>query len=413
MEKTVSHKQTQSFILVLGIIFVAFNLRPAITSVGPLTSIIRTELDLSNGQVGLLTTLPLLAFAMMSFLAPKFGQNIGNERAIFLGLLILILGLIVRVFGSVYILFAGTLLAGIGIAICNVLLPGLVKSRFLEKVGLMTGVYTASLGGFAAISSGISFPLATQFQFGWQFALLIWVALGMVAICIWFPQLKIRPQEKINRQLNQPSIRLTRSKLAWSMTFFIGLQSFLFYCLIAWLPEIMLVRGLSASQGGIMLFILQVVGLPISFITPILAGKLQSQHVLVATIFACYSTAFLGLLFSSHPVIITSCVVLLGVAQGAGFSLALTFFVLRTKESVLASSVSGMAQSLGYLLAAIGPIFIGSLFDRAETMTFPIITFICIALFMFLAGLQSSSGFIEDKYIAEKSEYNGEKGNRI
>ena len=177
-------------LLILGIIFVAFNLRPAITAVGPLVGSIRADLQLSNGAAGLITTLPLIAFGAMSFLAPKYGQKLGNELAILTGLFILTIGIILRSAGFTYMLFAGTAIAGVGIAICNVLLPGIVKERFPAKVGLMTGLYTASLGGFAAIASGISIPLAVDLGFGWRNALLTWAGLAIAALIIWLPQVR-------------------------------------------------------------------------------------------------------------------------------------------------------------------------------------------------------------------------------
>ncbi|MBS4206903.1 MFS transporter [Bacillus sp. FJAT-50079] len=384
--------------LIIGIMFVAFNLRPAITAVGPLVGFIRTDLHLSNGVAGLFTTLPLLAFAAMSFLAPKIGRKFGNEQAIFLGLILLTIGIFLR--SATYVsllLFVGTAIAGIGIAICNVLLPAIVKQRFPNQVGLMTGVYTASLGAFAAIASGISIPIAVGFDFGWKNTLLTWAVLAIVALFVWLPQLRTGKQV-VNETGAHSETSLLTSKLAWFVTFFLGFQSFLFYCVITWLPQILSEHGMNNATSGWMLFLLQLVGLPVSFLTPVIAAKIKTQRSLVIIIGILYLIAFVGLLSTKMFSLAILWVIFIGLAQGAGFSLALTFFVLRTSNSNQASGLSGMAQSLGYFLAALGPILLGILFDQTGSATAPVITFVIIAICMLLVGLRASSGMIKDNH---------------
>lgn len=400
--KNIAANQT---LLILGIIFVAFNLRPAITSVGPLVGFIRTDLGLSNGEVGFITTLPLLAFAALSFLAPKIGRKIGDDIAILLGLFLLTAGLLMRVTGLTFMLFAGTAIAGIGIAICNVLLPAIVKQKFPSKVGLMTGLYTASLSGFAAIASGISIPLAVNIGLGWKTALIIWACLSIAAIIIWFPQIKKANQIKEINTANdvlQPS--LLRSKLAWLVTFFIGLQSWLFYCLITWLPAILQNHGMTEAASGWMLGILQLIGLPASFLTPVIADKLKDQRGIVITISALYVLGFTGLLIVESASLTFLWIFLIGIAQGAGFSLALTFFVLRTSTARQASALSGMAQSFGYFLAGIGPILIGSIFDHTQSWTMPLITLMAVVIAMLAAGMGAGEGLVYKRIGDEVSE---------
>ena len=177
MELESSNTQTKSlykFMLMLGIIFVAFNLRPAITSVGPLVGIIQKDLDLMHWSVGLLTSLPLIAFSFVSPVVPKLSRRLGNERALILGLVILFMGIGLRFMSMAFFLFAGTLLVGVGIAICNVLLPSIVKGKFPLKVGLMTSIYSTSMGLMASLASGVSIPLAEGLNLGWQNTLIIW-----------------------------------------------------------------------------------------------------------------------------------------------------------------------------------------------------------------------------------------------
>ena len=174
--------------LIAGIIFIAFNLRPAITAVGPLISSIRSDMDLTNGMAGFLTTLPLLSFAVLSPVAPKLGQKPGNERTLWVGFVIFLIGILLRSYGESITLFAGTALIGVGIAICNVLLPSLIKHKFPDKAGIMTSFYTTAMSIFAALTSGISIPLSHGLAWGWLASLMVWAGLAFVAILIWVPR---------------------------------------------------------------------------------------------------------------------------------------------------------------------------------------------------------------------------------
>lgn len=227
MPNTTTHT-IRNFWLISGIIFIAFNLRPAITSVGPVVSSIRTELHLSNGLAGFLTALPLLSFAILSPLAPKLGQRLGNERTLWIGMLTLFIGIIIRSAGMTSSLFAGTILIGVGIAIGNVLLPSLIKHKYPKKSGLMISLYTTSMSTFAGLASGISVPLASQLSGGWKQSFLLWGGLAFLALLIWIPQLRHRDtaNQTISLQPNQQPI--WTSKMAWNVTIFMGLQSFYF-----------------------------------------------------------------------------------------------------------------------------------------------------------------------------------------
>lgn len=388
---------TKHTLLILGIIFVAFNLRPAITSVGPVVGAIRADLHLSNGMAGLITTLPLLAFAALSPVAPKIGQRLGNEMAILIGLIFMSAGIIVRSTGFIPTLFLGTAMAGIGIAVCNVLIPGIVKQSFPKQAGLMTGMYTTSMGVCAALASGMSIPLAVNLGLGWQKSLLVWAIFAVISLVIWLPQVRKHNKKAELARGGLANSSMLRSKLAWQVTLFMGLQSFLFYCLIAWLPEILKVHGMGSATGGWMLAVMQFAGLPASFLTPVLAVKLSDQRGIVLTIGALYVVGFLGLLIGGGYNFMIMCIILIGVAQGAGISLALTLFVLRSANSIQASALSGMAQSLGYLLAATGPIIIGFIFDFTHSWTMPIVALIFIAIAMLTAGLGAGRNVYVDQ----------------
>ncbi|MCP3029211.1 MFS transporter [Halobacillus sp. A5] len=390
--------------LVAGIILVALNLRPSITAVGPLIGSIREDLAISNGTAGLLTTLPLVAFAVLSALAPRLGLRIGQGQAVFLGMIILTIGIFIRSIEWAAALFIGTTLIGVGIAIGNVLLPGIVKEQFPEKVGLLTGLYSISLSGLAAIGSGVSFPIAERLAGGWQSSLALWGALSAVALLVWIPQIRIKKQPVKIPKIDLKDSPLLQSKLAWQVTIFMGMQSFMFYCLITWIPEIMQSRGMDPYSAGWMLSFMQIVGLPSTFLTPVLAGRIQSQRGIVMSIGVLYLIGLTGMLIGSSSSLLTLCIAIIGIAQGASVSLALTLLSLRASSAVQASNLSGMAQSIGYTLAAVGPIALGLLHDITQSWTPALIIFIGIVIVMVSAGLGAGRDIeISKAEIADRS----------
>lgn len=392
----VQSQKIYKFLLIIGIIFVAFNLRPAITAVGPIIGLIRTDLGISNGGAGFITTLPLLSFAVFSILAPSIGRVLGNERTIFLGLLVLFFGIIIRSMGFTNTLFLGTLLLGVGVAIGNVLLPSILKSKFPEKFGILTSTYTTSMSTFAALGSGISIPLAQGMGLGWQKALGIWAVVAIMTMIIWIPQLRQkRESQNASKTGLSTNMALWRSSLAWQVTLFMGLQSFLFYCSVAWLPEILESRGMNLSFAGWMVSLMQLIGLPTTFFAPVLAGRFQNQKGIVLVICSFYFAGTLGLIFGAAHWLLVISVISIGIAQGASISLALTLIGLRTKGAKQAADLSGMAQSVGYLLAAIGPSLIGFIVDHTHSWTIPLVILVVVIVLMMVTGV----GAGRDRYV--------------
>ncbi|MGY4690656.1 CynX/NimT family MFS transporter [Salibacterium sp. K-3] len=385
----------KNLMLILGIIFVAFNLRPAITSVGPLIGIIREDTGISNGAAGLLNTLPLLAFAALSPLAPAAGLRVGKEKMIFAGLLLLASGIVMRAAGLLPLVYAGTALAGGGIAICNVLLPGVVKERFPRHVGTMTGLYTTSMVLLASAASGVSLPVTNAFSLDWNISLGTWGLLCVPALTLWLPQLRQQTERTGSTEQHEHRTSVWRSPLAWQVTFFMGLQSFLFYCLITWIPEILQARGIDPATAGWLLSIMQFIGFPLSFLIPVFAARLPHQKGIVAGISGLYLIGFAGLFIHGSFLVLTICVLLFGLAQGAALSLSLTLLGLRARTAEQASRLSGMAQSFGYLLAAFGPFSTGLLYDWYQSWTPAVIIFLIVTAAMFWAG----TGAGRDRYI--------------
>ncbi len=375
-------------ILMIGIILLAANLRVPITSVGPLIALIRDDLLISNTIAGALTTLPLLAFAFISPFAPKIAKRLGIELTLLISLIILSLGIFLRSLGSVEILFIGTLLIGVGIAIGNVLLPGLVKQNFAHRIGLMTGIYAVSMNLSAAIASGISVPIASIKDFGWRGSLAVWGLLGIIAIIFWLPQLRNRHKsvKSMNQQESTKKSRLWRSSLAWKITIFMGFQSLIYYSVVAWIPDIIQEKGLSSSAAGWMSSLMLFAALPFTFIVPVLAGKLKNQRILVVITFLLFSIGLGGMLLGPTA-LIALWTILIGAGCGFAFSLSMMFFSLRTTSAQQASEISGMAQSVGYLLAAIGPLFFGFIRDLTSSWTLPLIMLIVASVIIFIVGM--------------------------
>ncbi|GAA0446818.1 CynX/NimT family MFS transporter [Lentibacillus halophilus] len=394
-----STRQLYQWLLVAGIIIVAFNLRPAITSVGPVIGIIRDDVGLSNWSAGMLTSLPLVAFALVSPIAPRLGNRFTNERMLIAGCLLLIFGISIRSVSIMLVLFAGTLFVGMGIAVLNVLLPGVIKEKFPRKVGLMTSVYSTSMGTFAAAASGLSIPLAEGLDIGWQLALLVWGLPAVLGIFIW-AYLSKSDNDTDDGDITYPDVhdnRMWKSPLAWQVACFMGLQSFIFYVTISWLPEILHDNGMSIATAGWMLSIAQFVGLPASFIVPVVADKMKSQRILVLILGVFALSGYSGLLLGHSFIAMVISTIFVGVTLSGTFALALTFLGMRANNAKHASELSGMAQSVGYTLAAVGPMFIGFLYDVNHTWTVPLMTLIGVVLMVMTFGM----GAGRDRYVLD------------
>lgn len=392
LEQQVKRSRATQLLLVLGVLFVAFNLRPAITSVGPLIGTIRDDIGFSNWSVALLTSLPLIAFAIMSPIAPKIANRLSNELTLALGLFILIVGISLRSISFEFFLFFGTLCIGFGIAICNVLLPGVIKDKFPHKVAIMTSSYTTSMAIFATTASGISIPLADGLHLGWQLSLFIWIIPAVIGLLIWiYISTKDRPfrQNQMRYFEAEKSIGVWKSSLAWKIGLFMGLQSFIFYVMISWLPEIAIAYGMEKATGGLMLSYFQLIGIPVSFTIPMLAIKMNSQRLLVLVVNLLFIIGILILLTNHSLFAMMIATTLLGIASSSNFALALTFFSIRAKNAKDAAELSGMAQSVGYCVAALGPIVIGFIFDMTHQWTIPLFLLIGITVVIIYFGLSA------------------------
>ena len=383
--KTTSTQPKQA-LLIAGILLIAINLRTALASLGPLVSTIRESTGLSNSMLGLLTTLPLLAFGVISMLTPLFTKRFGMAATLAGALLLITIGILVRSIEFIPALYLGTILLGIGIAFGNVLLPSLVKRNFESNSGLITSLYSGIMAVGAASAAGISVPLAQNEAFGWRGALGVWAILSLVAFFIWLPQVWRIKKAKKHRNFMKAMKNLAGSKLAWKVAIFMGLQSVAFYVILAWLPDILQSRGFDASYSGWMLSLSQGTGVLGSLLIPIWAGRKKDQRSIILFLVVLEAISLVGLMFPETGFVYVW-VTLIGFALGGSFGLVLMLIIFRSEDSETAAELSGMAQSIGYLLAATGPIIFGSIFDLTGNWSYSIGFLLIIAAVKLYMGL--------------------------
>ncbi|MGB6151479.1 MAG: MFS transporter [Pricia sp.] len=375
-------------LLLVGVLFIAINLRPALAGVGPLINDIRQATGLSNSMLGLLTTLPLIAFGVVSTLTPLFTRRFGIGGTLAGAMLLLAAGIGIRSAGGTLMLYFGTLLFGIAIALGNVLLPGLTKRNFSSNSGFVTSLYSSVMALGASLASGISVPLADNYGLGWRISLAVWALLALIAFFVWLPQLSRLKKSEEKRGFLKAMKNLGQSGLAWKIALFMGLQSLTFYVVLAWLPAILQGRGFDAEFSGWMLSLCQATGILGSLAVPTLAGKKKDQRGIVWFLVITEVVGLVGLLFPEIG-LVPVWVCLIGFVLGGTFGLALLFLVLRSQDAESATELSGMAQSIGYIVAAIGPIIFGSIFDLTGSWTYSLMLLIVIAALKLYMGLSA------------------------
>ncbi|MGZ0784427.1 CynX/NimT family MFS transporter [Pseudomonas saponiphila] len=347
------------WLLLLGLILVALNLRPALSSMAPLLSDVSQSLGLSAAKAGLLTTLPVLCLGLFAPLAPLLARRFGAERVVLGILLTLALGIVLRSSLGEFGVFAGSILAGASIGVIGVLLPGIVKRDFARHAGTMTGVYTMALCLGAAMAAGATVPLSQHFGNSWAMGLGFWVVPAMVAALFWLPQVG----QKHGAHHVAFRVRgLLRDPLAWQVTLYMGLQSSLAYIVFGWLPSILIGRGLTPTQAGLVLSGSVIVQLASSLAAPWLATRGRDQRLAIVMVMLMTLGGLFGCLYAPLDGL-WGWAILLGLGQGGTFSLALTLIVLRSRDSHVAANLSSMAQGIGYTLASMGPFAVGLVHD--------------------------------------------------
>jgi CP family cyanate transporter-like MFS transporter len=356
--------QTASRLLaVLAICLAGMNMRPAISSLSPVLGAVRQATGMSSTMAGLLTTLPVLCFGLFAPLAPLLARRISPEKIMTIALGTLAAGILFRAFLGIPGLFIGSLVAGACISVVMVLLPGIVKRDFAAQAGQMTGLYTMSLCLGAAVAAGATVPIQNAADGDWRVGLAFWLIPAVIAALVWWPLGRRHGRHAARAHYKVSG--LGRSALAWQVTIYMGSQSALAYCVFGWLPTILIDRGMAPLQAGLVLsasILMQAVtGLGGPWLA--MRGKDQSGAILI--LMACVLAGLLGCIFAPLGSI-WPWAIMLGLGQGGSFSVALMLLVLRSPDAHVAASLSGMAQGVGYTLAAFGPLAVGLLHDATH-----------------------------------------------
>ena len=381
-----SPQDTRALLLLAGILLIATNLRAPITGLAPVLTIIQDAFALGTARAGLLTTLPLLAFALVSPFAPGLARRWGLERTLFGALALIACGVVLRSAGSEWNLFAGTAVIGAGIAVGNVLLPALLKRDFPARIAAVTGAYAVTMGVAAGAVSATVFPLATGFGLGWSGALLAMLALPVLAMALWWPQLGHHAAAAAQVGAAPPAGGpIWRHALAWQVTLFMGLNSFIYYVMIGWLPAILASSGYSAAEAGSLHGLMQLASAVPGLLLGPLLQRLKDQQGVALAMALLVAVGLFGLQWL--PGLASLWVACFGFGSGACIILALMFMGLRTASPRQAAALSGMAQCVGYLLAAFGPPLVGALRDRSEGWSLPLTLCLALALAMAVLGM--------------------------
>lgn len=384
------------WLLLLGLVLVALNLRPALSSMAPVLGQVAEGLGLSASQAGLLTTLPVLCLGLFAPLAPILARRFGAERVVLGILLTLAAGILLRsAFGEAG-LFAGSLIAGASIGIIGVLLPGIVKRDFAKQAGTMTGVYTMALCLGAALAAGATVPLSHYFGDSWNIGLGFWLVPALVAALFWLPQIG---QKHGAHQVAYRVKGLLRDPLAWQVTLYMGLQSSLAYIVFGWVPSILISRGLSPTEAGLALSGSIIVQLLSALTAPWLATRGKDQRLAIVVVMVLTLGGLFGCLYAPLDGL-WGWAVLLGLGQGGTFSLALTLIVLRSRDAHVAANLSSMAQGIGYTLASLGPLAVGLIHDWTGGWAATGWVFAVLGLGAIVAGLGAGRA----KYVGVSSE---------
>ncbi len=350
------------------VVLAAFNLRPAVASVGPILPEVQADLGLSGTAAAVLTMLPVLCFGIMAGVAPLLADRAGIEPVLAAASIVLAVALLARVADGVPALFTGTAVAGGAIAVANVLLPPLIKRDFPRRTGLLMGLYSTTLSASAAVAAATTVPLGRVIGLSWRGALGVWAVPAVLAALAWLPRTRSH-----TRPLPTPPAdrSLLGSALAWQVTAFFGLQSLSFYAVLAWLPSIYRDFGFGPAEAGFLLGVSGLVQLPFTLVLPHLATRAANQigYIVSATVLIGAGLAGVLLAPTAAPY---AWVALIGIGQGSCFALGLNLFVLRTRGVADAARLSGMAQGVGYVVSAFGPLLVGVLYDVTRSWTVPL-----------------------------------------
>jgi MFS transporter, CP family, cyanate transporter len=393
----------RSTVLVLaGILLLSLNLRPAAVSVGPVLDELRDGLDMGPASAGLLTSLPVLAFAIFGALAPAAAARLGPHRVTLLSLLAVVVGLAGRaVVGPESAFLALSLVAVGGMAMANVLIPSLVRLHFPDRIGLLTALYTTALAVGLTASFLLTVPVSDALG-GWRYGIGVWALLAAVAALPWFGL--VRRDQALTAPVRDVSFRdIARTRLGWAMTAFFGLQSLMAYAVFGWFATLWRDAGFGAGTASALVGIVAAMSIPLSLLLPQVVARAGDQRLVLVLVMGCYPIAYVGLLVAPHGLAVLWAMVL-GTALTT-FPIVLTYIGLRTRTPGATAALSGWTQSTGYLMAALGPFGVGVLHDATGDWTVPLLVLAALSVPLFLVGLYvGRPAHIEDQLLTRRDE---------
>ena len=372
-------------LVVVGIVLSALNLRPAITSLGALLEEVRDGLGMSGSVAGLLTSVPPLCFAVFGVTAPRLARRFGPAAVVCAGMAAITAGLLIRPYaGSTAGFLAASALTLMGIAVSNVLMPVIVKRWFPDRVGSMTGLYSMALALGTSLAAAVTVPLTDTLGGNWQSGLAVWAGLAAAAVLPWLPLVRERgaapaqepagtPGDRpraAGEQSAQAPLRITRSRTAWALAVFFGLQATAAYITMGWMAQIFRDAGVPAGTAGLLLAVTMVMGVPLAFVIPRLATRLPHQGPIALALGVCGLAGYAGLYFAPAGGA-WAWALLLGISNCA-FPLALTMVGMRSRTGPGVAQLSAFAQSTGYLISIPGPLLVGVLYQHTGGWGLPI-----------------------------------------
>ncbi|MER6497445.1 CynX/NimT family MFS transporter [Streptomyces griseorubiginosus] len=404
-------------LVVVGIVLSALNLRPAITSLGALLEEVRDGLGMSGSVAGLLTSVPPLCFAVFGVTAPRLARRFGAGAVVCAGMVAITTGLLVRPYtGSTPGFLAASALALMGIAVSNVLMPVIVKRWFPDRVGSMTGLYSMALALGTSAAAAVTVPLTDALGGGWQSGLAVWAALAGAAVLPWIPLVREQgpgsavgsvharvegagPVQHVHARVEPTALRITRSRTAWALAVFFGLQATAAYITMGWMAQIFRDAGVPAGTAGVLLAVTMVMGVPLAFVIPRVATRLPHQGPIVLALGVCGLAGYAGL-YLAPAAGAWVWAVLLGVSNCA-FPLALTMVGMRARTGAGVAQLSAFAQSTGYLISIPGPLLVGVLYQHSGGWGLPIALMIGLMIPQMAVGvLAGRDRTVEDEAAA-------------
>ncbi|MFG2403245.1 CynX/NimT family MFS transporter [Streptomyces brevispora] len=387
-------------LVVIGLVLAALNLRPAITSLGALLEEVRDGLHMSGSVAGVLTSVPPLCFAVFGIMAPRLARRFGAGAVVCAGMVAITAGLAIRpLIGGTAGFLAASALALMGIAVSNVLMPVIVKRWFPDRVGSMTGLYSMALALGTSLAAAVTVPMTEAMGGSWKAGLGIWAVLAAAAILPWIPLVRDRssaPGQGAAHRTQAPALRITRSRTAWALACFFGLQATAAYITMGWMPQIFRDAGVSAGTAGVLLAVTMAMGVPLAFVIPRVAARMRNQGPIVVVLGACGFIGYAGLYLAPSGGA-WAWALLLGISNCA-FPLALTMIGMRSRSGAGVVRLSAFAQSTGYLISIPGPLLVGVLYQHSGGWGLPIALMAALMVPQMAAGiLAGRARTIEDE----------------